>query len=1771
MKRALSFFMAVIMVISLAPLSIAAEYKPTAFTIVDKKTSTIAPGVTQDIIYANEIAKGQQLVYYLATIDLGHRDANGEQDVHIYSSYKNAQCEDWGMSMLTDQIKAAQSLHSNSNDPENYIPYYTVVGGINASFYNMSNGKPTGAFAMGGKIINEATGSFFAIRQDGSAVIGYAASDWARYNTADNPIVEAVGGARVQIRDGVLVNGLSSSDYNARTSIGLTVDGKVVMAVADGKQAPFSVGADVKHMGEILLEAGCVSAIELDGGGSTTYAARPEGGNAIQLINKPCDGEERAISSGLIIVSTTPPSDTFARAALTAENSYITPGSTVKIDAVGVSPAGTSAEIPANAVWRLVNAALGTVSNGVFVSNGAAGDAVVQMTVDGTVVGETTIHVVAPDSLKFSQSTISVPYGKSADITVTAYYGDHAIATKAGDITLSLSSAALGTLSGFTFSACALSNDAPTSGSITATFTGGSPVATASLALGRSSEVLFDFESYADTAALKQDFDWGQVKHHGQYNNQGKVELVTAATGKVHNGNQALAYTADFSYSKDFSGMQTLMLMYAGTEEIDITGAVGVGAWVWIPNEVTSMQLRLITPNIKNGKQDRDTNTNFDYATEPKYDDGQWFYLYQKLDTSVDKTFYSQTSGQALIEFCNYGTQNATYKALASQKNKFVFYIDDITLDYSSVVDDREMPVFSNVTLRMGGDATVPMNRGQITPCGSGTLAVSAVVADDTTKSNYTGIDPSSAEAYVDGVKVNASYQGGSVFMSEVTLAEGVHTIKLGIADNAGNYTSVIRQLSVSANTDVPTVKVVAHDTTADKIPIGSVYYVDIVATDVSAIDAASVELDLNNISVWELEHADVNYQFTMTYAVDPDENVATLTFTRKDPERTSGKAVLASLPIRTWGTKYPLSWSWNVNSMFPTTDNQTNYSHSETAAWPDVWRTDVSVNTIGGSITYADGRVSNVLPVFGSARIRVDTELYMAGDSLKLVDTSKTRWHTHTPGTAESKEPTCTASGYTDRVFCTSCHSPITWGKAVDAKPHYWTTLYGNPAGALHCMYCAKLYNGDFTGADSVTRTYKDGFTVNGWVGENCYKDGVKLTGMQNVAGPAPESTGTLWYNFGDDGVCAGRQPYTGIFEFGKNSYYAIKGVVQTGWFNIGEDHRHADKDGVLHEVTATDNRTCITSGTIEYTCQTCGATDVSEEQWFNGHTWDANHVCTVCGTQGLDIANGKLTTTGQYFTYTGNEIRAEHTVTYDNYPNKDNPRPLYVGSDRKNGLEGLSEYSNNTDIGTATIKVSGRTNFYGELMGSFKIVPASVTTLTAKQTENGELTISWPEALEAEYYALYYKPAGETWKDHNVDPSQLAADHIEGTSYTFHDLAPGVYTFHAASRAERNGEVYKCVNWSEDLTVTVSLPAAITVASVKNGSAVTDPTGTALPGQTVTVTATPNAGYHVSGVTVRTADNKTVSVSPAEDGRYTFVMPAGPVTVTPAFNAQGECAYLHETGPFRGQLQLTGLLPGRRYVCQMQKANAAGQEIGCAAITVFKAGSETQLLDVLGCPTGYLVSLFAYPDTGEISGIGDLSIAFYGRYVPAGGVMTAAAAVTQNEFISDQPADGEDVSPDGTADGEAIVPGGDVTGENSSGAGDAAAFGEDSPGNDPTDGGSEGSGPNDEGTTSPAAPGPHGDCAYLAQTGPFNAKLQLTGLIDGRTYVCQMQKANASGIDIGCAAIVIFTASGSTQQLDVLPSPNGYLVSLFAYPDSGTVVNIDNLSVAFIAKHAR
>lgn len=111
-------------------------------------------------------------------------------------------------------------------------------------------------------------------------------------------VSEAIGGGPLLIKDSVINTNYTpelfpddiTGSIAPRTAIGIRGDGKLVNLVVDGRQ-DHSKGVSLHTLSEILLELGCVDAINLDGGGSSVISVYDE------VINKPSDGNPRYIPS----------------------------------------------------------------------------------------------------------------------------------------------------------------------------------------------------------------------------------------------------------------------------------------------------------------------------------------------------------------------------------------------------------------------------------------------------------------------------------------------------------------------------------------------------------------------------------------------------------------------------------------------------------------------------------------------------------------------------------------------------------------------------------------------------------------------------------------------------------------------------------------------------------------------------------------------------------------------------------------------------------------------------------------------------------------------------------------------------------------------------------------------------------------------------------------------------------------------------------------------------------------------------------------------------------------------------------------------------------------------------------------------------------------------------------------------------------------------------------------------------------------------------------
>ncbi len=136
----------------------------------------------------------------------------------------------------------------------------------------------------------------------------------------------------------LLTNGQINSGFEAgtapRTAVGIKADGNIVFYVIDGRQKGYSYGAQLTTLAERMIELGCVDAINLDGGGSTSIAGVFPGSDALTVVNHPSDGALRNVANFIFLKDNREPTGIPGYITLkTRDNTNYLAGETEQIEA----------------------------------------------------------------------------------------------------------------------------------------------------------------------------------------------------------------------------------------------------------------------------------------------------------------------------------------------------------------------------------------------------------------------------------------------------------------------------------------------------------------------------------------------------------------------------------------------------------------------------------------------------------------------------------------------------------------------------------------------------------------------------------------------------------------------------------------------------------------------------------------------------------------------------------------------------------------------------------------------------------------------------------------------------------------------------------------------------------------------------------------------------------------------------------------------------------------------------------------------------------------------------------------------------------------------------------------------------------------------------------------------------------------------------------------------------------------------------------------------
>lgn len=1249
--RVIAMFVAFVLAVSVMPLSVFASIPNWEennvvydgqtlgtngyYNVISKKDYVLVPGAAvESEMVLNNAAGTRRQVLHIIEVDPSN------PDVSIVPGYSNLD------KIAEDPNNEANWAHQVLTDMAGYYEDtfgYNIVGGMNTDLYYdtyaprvlVYNGKD---LSVKGKTSPTSSILYVFQEEDGTIscdVKAFNRNDFNAYLESGR-LLHAVGVSfGMVVKDGELVSKKEerTSDPAARSMVGVKADGTLVIVMNDGRGANNSVGLCNYEEGEIMLALGCQWAANCDGGGSSTFLTKRVGEDTFTMRSIPCDGAPRATSHGIFIASNVGPTGELDVVNVESNYDIFAPKTVYTFGTAAIDTHGYAMDMPADATWALSDASFGTIENGKFVSNGTKGTVDVQVLSGGKVVGSKTITVADPATFSLAATSTVVPYStaekvRTIALPIVAKTGEADVFMDTNAVTVALSNEAAGTLDGFNFTA---TSDTAIAG-VNVTVTYGETVLTYAIEFGKGSEVIFDFENgdKAGFMGFEEAKKWSQDNGvnntlvgaeplAGQFNAYLNSETFMATAdngGQVRNGNYALAWRLDnsdasfagWSYNVLFNTNETIVLR----DVANGLKATTLGMWLYIPENAfpsddaagvgagkgLAFQSQLYVKNADGSyscKQDHfmftsaatGKQTNLNSATNADIPESRWVYA------TIDISKYDYLCMPVATDEGNSRSPSflRTY-VKPTTADIITFYIDDITLDYSSAVDDRVLPTITNPTYSTS-DTAVKLDNGTVV--NGDKVAFSATVADNS------ALDLTSGKIIVDGVEVAATINGSALSTKDdVALGAGEHTVVFEVKDELGNPGRVTRTFTVAGNAAVT---LSGHNDSGETPKAQSIYYVDINVADLSKVTKLVTQLKLHNANTWETEGAIVANGFKATFEYNEISELLTVTVV-KEGAAASEAGTLVSIPARVWTFD---RYNYVTN---------TPYAPADMGNKPVV---NVACEVVYGTV---DGA-----PFGGS--VFATTEL--AGIS--------SLYHIHDAElTVLNKEATTEEEGYENRTYCETCKSVVDWGTKLEKKGHNYA-IVGNQfvcqdegcghvyeSGTGIFVMNEKLYysvnNVLQTGwqsfgtegycyADPKTmEVYADcEFVVNGLTytanadglmlegawhedylgrrfsygpgyysrcfqtigGEEYYfaeKTGYALTGYHAITDNRNDPRAKVrWYHFDEDGKLLERIKLTGVLDTGDGLYYMEEGCrAFAGMVKVGDDYYCvADKTGIV------------------------------------------------------------------------------------------------------------------------------------------------------------------------------------------------------------------------------------------------------------------------------------------------------------------------------------------------------------------------------------------------------------------------------------------------------------------------------------------------------------------------------------------------------------------------------------------------------------------------------
>ena len=310
--------------------------------------------------------------------------------------------------------------------------------------------------------------------------------------------------------------------------------------------------------------------------------------------------------------------------------------------------------------------------------------------------------------------------------------------------------------------------------------------------------------------------------------------------------------------------------------------------------------------------------------------------------------------------------------------------------------------------------------------------------------------------------------------------------------------------------------------------------------------------------------------------------------------------------------------------------------------------------------------------------------------------NTTKATGHSY-GNSVVTKQPTCTAEGTAIKT-CTKCNATVT--EKLPAKGHTAVTDKGYPAT---CTTAGKTDGSHCSVCNTVIKVqaviYATGHKSSGWIVDKAASIGVKGSKHKECT------------------VCKKVLETAEIPALSRISISKASVTLSTSTYAYDGK---AKKPGVTVKL----NGKTLKNGT-DYTVSYSNNTKVGTAKVTI--TGKGNYTGLVSKTYSIKNNFKKATVSGiSTKAFTGKNITQSITVKYN-------------GKTLKNGTDYTVSYSNNKNIGTATVKITGKGSYTGTITKTFKINPAKqeIQKLTAKSKA---FFVDWAQKGSATGYEIQY-----------------------------------------------------------------------------------------------------------------------------------------------------------------------------------------------------------------------------------------------------------------------------------------------------------------------------------------------------------------------------------------------------------------------------------------------